>query len=195
MLGANGRLEINAGGVVSSGRVRIGDVSALAGSVAVSGEGAQLTSSSIVHVGFDGYGILDISGGGVVQSVGASVGYGGGGKGEATVSGVGSQWLTNSDVFNVGSSGNGTLTIQDGGYVSSGISWVGHNSGSTGAVTVKGVGSVWSLSEVNVGLFGEGTLEILWRRYSEWQHWLCRFEFRLRERCNRSRRRIAVEGH
>ena len=62
----------------------------------------------------------------------------------------------------VGQSGNGTLTIQNGGTLSSGSdAFIGYNAGVTGAVTVNGAGSSWtSAVGIFVGWAGIGTLTI-----------------------------------
>ena len=61
----------------------------------------------------------------------------------------------------VGVSGTGTLTIQNGGTVSSALGIIAVNAGSTGAVTVDGAGSSWTNSgSLYVGSGGSGTLTI-----------------------------------
>jgi len=67
--------------------------------------------------------------------------------GHATISGANSQWI-NSDSLSVGGDGFGTMTIQNGGSVSS---------GSGGIATVNGAGSTWICGGLQVGL---GTLTI-----------------------------------
>ncbi|UFS78561.1 autotransporter domain-containing protein [Tardiphaga sp. 37S4] len=65
------------------------------------------------------------------------------------------------NAVNVGKSGIGTLTIQNGGAVSSGLGVLGYNGGSIGTATVDGVGSTWTNSAVFiVGQSGTGTLTI-----------------------------------
>jgi T5SS/PEP-CTERM-associated repeat protein len=62
----------------------------------------------------------------------------------------------------VGQSGNGILTIQNGGTLSSGSdTFIGYNAGVTGAVTVSGAGSSWtSAVGIFLGWVGIGTLTI-----------------------------------
>ena len=62
----------------------------------------------------------------------------------AMVSGTGSQWQTGGLV--VGSSGVGTLQIQDGGRVDSRFARVGLLEGGTGTVIVDGADSLWKIS-------------------------------------------------
>ncbi|MET4307605.1 autotransporter domain-containing protein [Bradyrhizobium sp. RT4b] len=61
----------------------------------------------------------------------------------------------------VGYSDTGTLTIQNGGTVSSGLGYLGLFAGSTGTATVDGAGSAWTNSGLFiVGQAGTGTLTI-----------------------------------
>jgi T5SS/PEP-CTERM-associated repeat protein len=88
------------------------------------------------------------------------VGFNSGGVGTVTVSGAGSQWTNTSDLY-VGYSGQGTLSILDGGKVSNTFGYVGTASGGVGTVTVSGVGSQWTnTGNLYVGDAGQGTLSI-----------------------------------
>ena len=67
-------------------------------------------------------------------------------SGQVTVTGVGASW-TVSNTFNVGGSGNGALIVQNGGQMRGGATVGGatvacRHPGSTGTVTVTGVGSL-----------------------------------------------------
>ena len=84
----------------------------------------------------------------------------------ATVTGVGSKWTNLGELY-VGRSGNGMLTIEAGGEVSSGTintfsSYIGSGLNSTGKVTVTGAGSKWTNSgNLYVGISsGNGELTI-----------------------------------
>ncbi|MHC4717843.1 MAG: hypothetical protein ACYS5V_12795, partial [Planctomycetota bacterium] len=59
-----------------------------------------------------------------------------------------------------GYGGVGTMSISDGRVIGSDDGYVGFESGSTGVVTVDGAGSRWSVSNLEVGKFGHGTLNI-----------------------------------
>jgi T5SS/PEP-CTERM-associated repeat protein len=88
--------------------------------------------------------------------------------GVAWVDGVGSTW-TNTSEMHVGYYGDGSLVITDGGVVSvvdaggySGNTYVAYKPGSTGSVTVDGVGSLLdSRYNLVVGVDGSGTLDVL----------------------------------
>ena len=75
--------------------------------------------------------------------------------------GGGSTWTNERGVI-VGLEGNGTLSITDGGVVSSDDGLIGYSSGSTGTVTVDGTGSTWiNDGPLTVGEEGNGTLNII----------------------------------
>ena len=87
------------------------------------------------------------------------VGYQNGSAGMTTVTGTGSTWQVGP--LYVGNSGSGTLSITDGGSVSSGFCGIGHNAGSTGVLQVDGVNSIWKCTWFRVGWFGgSGALSI-----------------------------------
>ena len=155
---ATGMLTIQNGGTVSSGGG--GDIGAFSGStgaVTVTGAGSSWTTNSTgLGVGLGGTGTLTIQNGGTVSSNGntATIGLNFGSTGNVTVTGAGSSLTTNSHLLDIGHGGTGTLTIQNGGTVSSGGGNIGFNSGSTGTVTVAGAGSSLTTSSggLDVGL-------------------------------------------
>lgn len=103
-------------------------------------------------------GSLTISGGGVVKDSIASVGLAG--SGTATVTGKGSQWQFAGGLsgLTIGGAGQGTLLIENGGVVSGAPAGLGDSAGSSGTVTVTGLGSQWNASFLNIGVFGRGTV-------------------------------------
>ncbi len=82
-------------------------------------------------------------------------------RGEATITGSGSQWI-NGYMLDVGDSGEGALTVEAGGHVSSTYSTLGVSAvglGGIGVATVTGGGSQWTNSrDLSVGGAGAGTL-------------------------------------
>ena len=136
------------------------------GTVNMSGS-ASLNAATSVYVGYQNNGTLKISGGTLTSAtsyIGGAAGYPGA-TGSVTVDGSSSRW-TNSSFFQIGyTGGNGSLTITNGGTVTSvGANRVG-NTGITGTVTVDGSGSSWTMTG-NSSLFvgyassGSGTLHI-----------------------------------
>ena len=143
------------------------------------------STNGALGAGWQGNGSLTIEGGVAVNSQVGYLGYDGNSTGVATVEGAGSKW-TNSSNLSVGDSGSGTLTVASGGSVScggtlyvgnsgsgtltvasggslssGGDATIGGNTGSTGAVTVTGAGSIWNNGgHLYVGSSGNGTLNI-----------------------------------
>ncbi len=119
------------------------------------------SSQFALGAGWNGAGSLMIKDGLAVNSDNGYLGYRSGSSGTATVSGSGSIWDNYSD-FYVGDFGSGTLNITNGGSVSNAAhGYIGGSLGSTGAVTVDGAGSTWTiLRSFYVGNSGSGTLNI-----------------------------------
>ncbi|MFN3537669.1 MAG: autotransporter-associated beta strand repeat-containing protein, partial [Brevundimonas sp.] len=96
-------------------------------------DGTLTFDGGFVALAFGGMGIgvlagddaaLIIRNGGAVSGQESYLGIEAGAVGTATVTGVGSRWANSAGLY-VGSEGDGTLTITDGGVVSNGYSWVG----------------------------------------------------------------------
>lgn len=142
-----GTLNITNGGSVSNTVGYVGKEDGSIGTVTVDGAGSTWTNSDNIYVGFNGTGTgtLNITDGGNVSSSSHShIGYFAGSTGSVTVDGPGSAW-TNDDTLWIGEAGDGTLTIQNGGAVSStNQANIGAFSGSTGKVIVDGAGSTWT---------------------------------------------------
>ena len=161
-----GTLSIGTGGTVSNVVGRIGGCdncsTSASGTVTVNGAGSTWTNSAGMVVGYSGTGQLTISGGGQVNTAatGGFVGLLQGSTGTTTVTGAGSSWNI-SDPLVVGSSGSGTLNVQNGGTVTSTSGNIALNAGSSGAVSVTGAGSAWTTTgNLNVGGAGTGTLTV-----------------------------------
>ncbi|WKK20035.1 autotransporter outer membrane beta-barrel domain-containing protein [Achromobacter insolitus] len=72
-----------------------------------------------------------------------------------------SPWNLGTSSLTIGNTSTGTLQIGAGGVVSSGSGFVGRQVGSTGNVTVNGIGAQWTAGPgLNIGNFGTGTLGI-----------------------------------
>ena len=166
------------GGVVSAGSgVALGyNVGSSGNSLLVDGSGSTLTSVSDLIVGFGGSGnSVVVSNGGTLTnshySYGGVIGLNSGATNNSVlVTGNGSAWNSGGDLLvGWGDSGN-TLTISNGGAVtSSQVNYggvIGFNASSTNnSVLVTGTGSTWSNSgDLTIGDAGEGTLTICqWR--------------------------------
>lgn len=83
------------------------------------------------------------------------------GPGTVTVDGAGASWASSGSLVYVGESANGTLTIRNGGSVTSSLAFIGNQYHATGIVTVDGAGSSWTnITTLFVGGSGDGTLNI-----------------------------------
>jgi T5SS/PEP-CTERM-associated repeat protein len=61
----------------------------------------------------------------------------------------------------IGNTGAGTLTVDGGSQLNSGVAYLGHQSGSTGTATITGGGSTWSNNDaLVVGRSGNGLLHV-----------------------------------
>ncbi|MGB2821297.1 MAG: hypothetical protein WBF17_09975, partial [Phycisphaerae bacterium] len=162
----SGAITIADGGSIVSGAGYIGHFSASVGNV-VTVTGASSTwdtGGNDLYVGYRGSGELSVEDGGHVITGEAAIGYSGDSTGNAvTVTGTGSTWDTNGESLTVGYHGSGTLSIENGGLVSSGLSYLGRFELSTGSTaTVSGTGSTWDTNGAHmvVGDQGSGTLII-----------------------------------
>jgi T5SS/PEP-CTERM-associated repeat protein len=158
-----GALNITNGGIVASDEGYIGNGLDATGTVTVDGTGSRWTYSTALFVGHAGHGTLEIINGGGVQESGAVVapsfiGRFPGSVGEVIV-GSDSTWA--SRIVSVGDSGTGTLTIEDGGSVSSLVdALIGVEMGSTGTAIVTGGNSTWNIGSLVVGGRGTGILMV-----------------------------------
>lgn len=166
----DGILNIEEGGDVTSKGVWIGTSPGSTGVTTVRGAGSTWTSKGQFIVGYRSSGTLLIESGGVVATdagdttiaYAPSVGDGS----LATVRGKGSAWI-NGGSLRVGLSGAGTLSIEDGGRVTSGDGLIGSTTGSSGEVLVTGSNSNWKITgrldiggSPTVGDGGDGLLHI-----------------------------------
>ncbi len=133
----------------------------------LSGPQSSLVSTGPLRVAPVGTASMTIQDGASAASSQASIGDGINSHGQATITGAGSTWhISDPDQPSVaelwvGNRGTATLSIADGGSVTTRSGYVGLGSGSEGTATVTGTGSIWSMSgELRVGSFGTGTLNI-----------------------------------
>lgn len=130
------------------------DIGVLAGSTGkVSVTDSTLKSDEVLHVGLSGNGSLETSGA-EIQAPKLVLGRNAGSTGTATISG-GTTTITGDLV--VGEQGNGTLTLQDGGTLTTAQGSLGVTFETTGTVNV--LGGNWSSSQdIYVGVAGSCTL-------------------------------------
>ncbi|QUS57106.1 autotransporter domain-containing protein [Pseudovibrio brasiliensis] len=186
-----GTLEFSNGATLASRYIRVGgpetaaltiadgsDVSARfftyiaadagsSGAVTVTGPNSRLQTGSAFSIGLDGNGTLSVLEGGLVTSAYGQIASFAGSTGAVEVIGKGSYWKNNFGLdtqgisLSVGRKGTGTLTIAEGGRVTSQKGVIGDAAGSKGDAVVSGDGSLWENSHyMNIGMLGRGTLTI-----------------------------------
>jgi fibronectin-binding autotransporter adhesin len=180
-----GTLRIKDAGTMSVGQdldlsessaLYLGDTAGSSGALSVVGDDSQLSVNGQALVGLDGHGTLSVSDGATMSTGDASGNTPGGlvvtldsdGSGAVTVTGDGSS-LTNNGVLGVGAGAKGSLTISDGGEVTTNINqslgyqglYAGGDQGAAGVITVTGAGSKLTIDTYAViGSSGAGTLDV-----------------------------------
>ncbi|WP_258584586.1 autotransporter outer membrane beta-barrel domain-containing protein [Mesorhizobium sp. AR02] len=165
ILGGSGSLTISNGGAASAGTGAVlGNDAGSSGMLTVEDAHSTFTTDEL-GVGNAGTGTLTIKNGGTVLSQTGYVGIAAGSTGTALVTGAGSTW--NSVVLfvggynDIGDSGSGTLTVSNGGSITTSYGEVGAAAGSTGDVTVDGTSSIWNdAKDLIIGYSGNGSLTI-----------------------------------
>ncbi|MGE8637308.1 MAG: autotransporter domain-containing protein [Achromobacter sp.] len=121
--GGQGKVSVEAGGSLFSADGYLGGTASGVGTVTVAGTGSSWHNDGNLRVGdISGQGSLSVLAGGVVSNRIALIGSAGG-TGKVTVSGTGSEWSSTGALYigyGIGSA-NGTLTINDGGTVTTGV--------------------------------------------------------------------------
>ncbi|HMO16373.1 MAG TPA: hypothetical protein PKA83_19805, partial [Pirellulaceae bacterium] len=153
-------LTIQSGGKVFSQAGYVGGPSGLSGSsVTVTGDGSLWSNTFGVDVGSTQSTELNVLNGGQVISSGGRLGLFTGSQGTVTVSGNGSHWDVGNDGLLIGQSGQGTLSILNGGTVTNKNVSVGVNSVGSGVVKVSGPDATWNVNGLaSIGNSGNGTL-------------------------------------
>ena len=168
---ASGTLTVDGGSRISSHLGYIGYGSGATGVVNISGSNS-LWKTYGVCVGCSGGGTLSLANGGCLlmqansETSSSYIGYSPGSSGLVSVDGPGST-LTNEFDLYVGNSGSGTISITNGGSISSTLHshrcniYIGYGSGSKGVAAVDGAGSKWiGYGIFRVGWSGNGMLSI-----------------------------------
>ena len=174
--GGSGTLLVEHGGHLNSEHTNIGNGSDTSGRVTITGGGSTWSNWNGLCIGIDGAGVLAVENGAYVVSGRAEIGCRSlpddddsrdtdesgddtsGGTGRATVTGGGST-LSILHSLTVGRSAAGTLTVEDGGLVTSTEGRIGLFADSIGQVTVTGDGSEWENTDILV-VGDRGTGEI-----------------------------------
>ncbi len=156
------QLSVGAQGVIniSSGASLLGSTNNNAGSITVSGPTSLFSGT---YYNSSGNGAMLIQNGGQASYFLAS--FAGGPGTSATISSAGSTLNTNGmEVGGISSGQQGSMIIQNGGHVTANAGTdIGLYAGATGAVTVTGAESVWTVNDdLAIGTHGgNGSLSIL----------------------------------
>jgi fibronectin-binding autotransporter adhesin len=152
---ANGSLNVNTGGKVTSGTTTIGYQAGSTGAATLEGSGSKWTNGGNLRVGYGGTGTFDINAGADVSNATGEIGLLAGADGAVTVNGSGSTW-TNIGALFVGQNGKATLNISNNGLVTATATSISSNSqinvtsggrlAVTGNLTVNGTGNVTASS-------------------------------------------------
>jgi fibronectin-binding autotransporter adhesin len=166
-IGGTGEWTMNQGALLDVvGAINLGVSTGSQGTVTLSDAGTALTSGTgNVTVGGAGTGTVEVHTGAVFDASSCTVVVAStaGSTGTVTVDGAGSAF--EASTLTVGSGGNGTADISDGGTLtSSGSMVVGQQGSSNGEVTVTGAGSTLDLigpgANLTVGSAGTGDLTL-----------------------------------
>ena len=144
-----GTLNVTHGGTVNSNTTYLGWAPGCPWAATVDGVGSTWTNSGPIYLGSNGgSGTLTITGGGTFSSAGGAT-IGDSSTNNCTsavkIDGSGSTWTSGGAII-VGSYGNGTLMITNGGTLISAGGGSGGSSGAMGAITIDGINSTWTSS-------------------------------------------------
>lgn len=164
-----GIMTVRNGGMLGASSMTIGSAATSTGALTVDGADSFVDINGLMLVGDYGSGDLTVRNGGTIitgisGSASSFIGYRSNaspaskGTGNAIVDGAGSSWTSRFDL-NIGNLGNGTLSVQNGGYAQSlRATNIGSGAGSLGLATITGAGSRLDAVGIRVGHVGNGTL-------------------------------------
>ena len=161
-----GTIDIENGGVLAgANNMNIGSVAGSQGTITIKNGGRFLSTGGSLAVGSSGTGTLTVATGGLMETIGGNIGVNVGAVGEVFVSGT---WTSSSSLYIAakgggGSTGTGTLTVENGGTVTATVAYLGGGSGGTqgtGNLVVKNNGLFETSTDVQVGTYTNGRLTI-----------------------------------
>jgi len=160
---APGTLRVDGGSQIYTFWSFIGYDNGVEGSATVEGPGS-LWNTDDLSVGHDGIGELEIRNGGQVNSAeSVAVGKRSGSTGDVTVFGPGAG-LNVARYLTVGSSGSGSLTVENGAQVTAGIIIAGSEDGSSGIINISGENTVLAANSPNIS---SNSIQVGYRSYGE----------------------------
>lgn len=155
---------------ITAKKMIIGEGTGGVGSVTVEGEGAVFEFNAgtsnlygTVCVGNDGQGTLDILDGGKMYCHTVTAGSVSDSYGKVTVSGAGSELILWETAYSpdlvMGYSGQGELTVSDGGYATARFLRLGYGYTGSGVATIDN--AIVDCTQTVVGYYGQGQLNII----------------------------------
>jgi T5SS/PEP-CTERM-associated repeat protein len=154
--------------------IALGVAAGSSGTATITGAGTRLNSIGQIDIGLGGKGVFAVQDGAAVtsgdatgaSSAGLALGLYTGGNGSLTVSGAGST-LTNTGLFVIASAGTASVTISNGGKISTSINAalgvdgadLGAAAGSSGKLTLSSGGNFTDMSNLIDGASGKGVLD------------------------------------
>lgn len=158
-----GSMFVNLGSGLVNENGYIGKSAGSSGTLLVLGQGTTWDQSGYLYVGYEGEGLIDIYDGATASTANCYVGYEAGSVGEAA---VGPGGTLSTHTLAIGWKGDGTLTVMEGGSVTSGAARLASNHffgsvSESGTATINGNGSTWGVGwDMRIGDTGVGTLQI-----------------------------------
>lgn len=159
----------NGQGTVTNGaRVEVSDDIQIANdtsgdlsSLTVQGANSTVTATDLIRVGDEARGTLSVSDGARVEGGKIYVGGNEAGVGTMTIEGAGTTVVANAGSFTSGLSGQGHVTVKDGGRIEANVVRLGDNDSGVGVITAQGANStIVSTDSYLVGHFGSGNLTV-----------------------------------
>ncbi len=162
--GANGSVTVSGGAHISTIGAAVGygyaSPSAI-GTATISGTETVWETTNSFIVGESGNGTVTVSDGATASSGYLGVGYYSGSSGYLTITGSESTWTVNSGTATIGYEGTGTVTISDGGVLSSTDGFLAGIENSSGTAIISGAGSTWNVADLlSVGDGGAGSIAV-----------------------------------
>ncbi|WP_456015062.1 autotransporter-associated beta strand repeat-containing protein [Methylorubrum populi] len=164
--GGTGTLTVSDGAVLKTGTISyVGRNAGSTGTVTITGGGSTWDFGSVtgLRIGSEGTGSVTVAAGGaLVGAMDVVLGDDPAASGTLIVTGAKSRadFDIANGALNVGMFGKGTLTVSEGGSLTSAYGTIAGQRDSTGTATVAGEGSSWTVSGLYVGYGGNGTLTV-----------------------------------
>jgi T5SS/PEP-CTERM-associated repeat protein len=152
---------VDSGTLQVDGDLTIGENEGSNGALTIDGANSQFTyTGGDITIGSSGTGSMTVQNSAFVDLSGTSITLGDQESGDGTLTVTGGDSTLNTGDLTIGSEGEGTLTVQDAGTLSSGSVTIADMEEGGGTAMVTGPGSSWTMSGLTVGGSGTGELSI-----------------------------------